>query len=182
MRFAVGVILAALASFVWGMVYWGANPLPYTSWKQAPDDAAAGRALREHFPESGTYYVPGMRHEPETLARLYRNGPVAFVHVTARDGRPQHDPLVMVKGLALYLTAAFVLGLLVRMVAPALHTFGRQAGFAVLGGAAAALLIDGGDAVFWYLPAAWKLHQAVYDFTAWTIAVLVLGRFVRPTS
>ena len=63
-RCVIGIILATLAMYVWGFLYWGgANPFPYKAWKQTPDDVAAGKALLEHFPETGTYHMPGMNHD-----------------------------------------------------------------------------------------------------------------------
>ena len=68
-RTAGGVALATLAMFLWGMAYWGANPLPYRTWKVPADDDAAQRALREQFPDNGTYLVPSLKADPVTLER-----------------------------------------------------------------------------------------------------------------
>lgn len=180
MRMGLGVVLATLAMFLWGMVYWGANPLPYRSWKAAGDDEAAQRLLREHFPDVGTYFVPSLRTDPESLARRYGAGPVAFVHVTSQ-GRPVHDTSIMAKGLALDLLSALAMASLLYMAAPALVTYRRRAGFAAVAAVGAALLIDGGDAVWWSIPWQWKAHQAAYDATVWWVAGLVLARFTgRP--
>ena len=54
-RTVLAALAAAFAMYVLGFAYWGVNSLPYGTWKQTPDDEAAGRALLEHFPESGTY-------------------------------------------------------------------------------------------------------------------------------
>src|SRR5688572_22181231 len=97
-RTALGIVLATLAMFVWGTVYWGANPFPYRTWKAAVNDEAAQRLLREQFPGVGTYFVPSLRTDRETLARRYSSGPVAFVYVTSQ-GRPIHDTSIMTKGL-----------------------------------------------------------------------------------
>lgn len=181
-RFVLGVFLAALAMYIWGLLYWGANPLPYTAWKRVPDEPAARAALLEHFPEDGTYYVPGMHHDNETLAALTEEGPVAFVHMLRREGRPMMDPTILVWGFVLYLAVALVLGLLLRAAAPALPTYGARVKAAALAALAAALMIDLGEAVWWYIPLSWKLHQAVFDFSALLIAGLVLARFVRRES
>lgn len=176
-RTALGVVLATLAMFVWGMVYWGANPFPYRTWKAAVDGEAAQRLLREQFPDVGTYFVPSLRTDPETLARRYSSGPVGFVHVTSQ-GRPIHDTSIMTKGLLIDLLSVLALLGLLRMAAPALPTYRHRAMFAALAGLGAALLIDGGDVAWWSIPWEWKLHQAVYDAMAWWVAGLVLARFV----
>jgi hypothetical protein len=53
-------------------------------------------------------------------------------------------------------------------------------GFVALAGAAAALFIEGNEAVWWQITWQWKLYQAVYDVTFWIIAGLVLAAFVGP--
>ena len=47
---AIAVLLATLAMYVWGFLYWGVNPLPYTTWMQTTDDVAAGKALLDLSP------------------------------------------------------------------------------------------------------------------------------------
>ena len=61
---------------------------------------------------------------------------------------------------------------ILRRVAP-------RVGFVALIGLTAALLCDGGDAVWWQIPWSWKLYQAGYDFSFWLIAGLILARFVE---
>ncbi|HYL04999.1 MAG TPA: hypothetical protein VE075_03110 [Thermoanaerobaculia bacterium] len=181
-RLILGIVLATLAMFVWGMLYWGANPLPYTTWKQATDDVAAGKALLAYFPENGTYYVPSMTHDKATLSRLMEQGPVAFVHMLRREGRPLMDPSIMIKGLVLYLAVSWVLAALLRAAAPALPSYGGRVKLAVLAALLAVLMIDVGDAVWWYVSIAWKLQLAIYDFTALVIGGLVLARFTGPPA
>jgi hypothetical protein len=177
-RFILGVVLAALAMFLWGMLYWAVNPLPYTTWKKATDDVEAGQALLKYFPENGTYYIPGMYHDDATKARLFEQGPVAFVHMLRREGRPMMDPSIMIKGIVLYLVVAFLLGWLLRMALPGLPSYGRRVLFMALLAFTAAVMIDMGDAVWWYIPLNWKIQQGLYNFSALLVAGLVLAKFV----
>lgn len=179
-RLALGVGLASVALFVWGFLYWGLNPLPYSTWKQTADDAAAQRAVLEHFPETGTYYLPGLYNDAETRTRLHEAGPIAFLHLTDRDGRPEQEPAMMARGMLLNLVSVTLMALLLRMAA--LPTYGGRVGLVALAGFAAAVLIDVGDSIWWYIPIEWKLHQAVYTFTAWLVPGLVLARFVVPEA
>ncbi len=176
----IGIVLAAVAIFFWGFLYWGMNPLPSSSWKQTKDDVAAGKALLEHFPESGTYYLPGRYNDEETWMKLHAAGPVAFIHLTAREGRPLHDWGIMIRGFLLYLVVVTLIALLLQKVSPALPSYADRVKFAALVGLAAAVMIDFGDVVWWYIPWEWKIHQAVYTVTTWTIAGLVLAKFVKP--
>lgn len=186
-RLVAGTIAGAIAAYVWGFLYWGVDPLPYTSWKSAASDEAAGKALLEHFPQNGTYYVPSLQLPPDRLNELMERGPVAFVHMLRVDGRPVMDPSAMIKGFVLYLVAAAVLALLVRPLAQSLDTASNRLTFSVLLALVAALLIDIGDHVWWYIPLQWKLYQAFYDFTAllimgFTVSTIVLRRDAGPVS
>ena len=173
----IGIVLAALAIFFWGFLYWGMNPLPAKSWKKANDDVAAGKAILEHFPESGTYYIPGTYNDEETWMKLHAAGPVAFIHLTAREGRPAHDMGIMIRGFALYLVVVTLIALVLQRVA--LPSYWDRVKFTALVGLAAAVMIDFGDVVWWYIPWEWKIHQAVYTVTTWTVAGLVLAKFVK---
>ena len=179
-QFTVGVILAALAMYIWGFIYWTANPLPYTAWQQTNDDAAAGQALLEHFPKSGTYYLPGLYNDEETLSKLHEAGPVAFIHITSREGRAVMEPTLLVKGILLYLVTVLFIGLFLKLAVPSLTSYSSRVRLIVMAGLAAVIMIDLGDAVWWYIPWEWKVHQAIYDFTAWVVAGLVLAKFVKP--
>lgn len=179
-RFGLGVILATVAVYVFGMLFWGVNPLPYSAWKETKDrdDAAAGFALLEYFPESGTYYLPGEYIEPGTRAQLFDAGPVAFVHILSREGRPQHAVSVLVWGFLLDLVVVTLLALMVK--GAALSTYGARVALVALAGLAGVVLIDLGEIVFWHIPWPWMAVHAVYDFLAFVVAGLILARFVRP--
>ena len=73
---AIAVLLATVAMYVWGFLYWGVNPLPYRTWQQTTDDVAAGKALLALLPTSGTYYIPSPRNDDDTLSQLFEAGPL----------------------------------------------------------------------------------------------------------
>ena len=144
-----------------------------------PKSGAAGKALLDLLPTSGTYYIPSPRHDADTLSGLFEAGPIAFIHFH-RQGRPQHDPTIMIKGFFLDLGVVILLAALLRTAAPALPTFTAHLKFLTLVALTATVLIDLGDIVWWTLPWPWKLHQAAYNLTAILIPGLVLARFIRP--
>ncbi len=180
-RQIIGVVLATVAVYMWGFLYWGASTIPYSAWQATNDDAAAGKALLEHFPVSGPYYVPRMYNDEETRTKLSDAGPAAFVHIQ-REGRPAVDPSIMLNGFLLTLVTAFLISLLLKKALPALASYTERVGFVALAGVTAVVMIDFGDAVWWKIPWGWKLYQSFYDLVAWVIAGLVLGKCVRPEA
>jgi hypothetical protein len=175
-RIAIGIALATLVAYLWGFVYRGVDPLPYTAWRQAADESAAQTALRADFPERGTYFVPGREHPMEEMTTLYRAGPVAMVHMLDPDGREPFDVGIMIPGFALVLASAALLAALLRGLARVLSQ-GELARVVVLVALLATLVVDLGDYVWWMIPGDWKLAQGIYDFTAILIPGLVVARF-----
>lgn len=180
-RTFIGIAIASVVLYVWGFLYWGLGPWPTMIWHQAADDVAAGQALLEHFPEDGTWYVPGFSHEQETLEGLFSNGPVAFVHMLSSSGRPMMDPSIMIQGFFLNLAFIIVVALLLRHIGHALPAYGDRVKLIALTGLAATVLIDFGGAVWWQIDWPWKLCQAFYDFSAWLVVGLILAHFVPGT-
>ena len=163
--------------YFYGMVFWGISPVPYWTWRQTADDLAAGEALLEHFPQAGTYYLPGEQHDETSKAALYEKGPVAFVHMTAPQGRSMHEPWVLLKGLLLYLGVSALLAMILRL--SRLKHYRERVGLIALAGLSAAVMIDVGDTVWWYLPLGWKLMLAFFNGSAWVLGGLVLAYFVK---
>ncbi|MGI9342021.1 MAG: hypothetical protein ACR2QV_04185, partial [Gammaproteobacteria bacterium] len=58
-RMFLGALCVAVVLWVWSTLFYVILPIPYYTMSQTADDIAAGEALREHFPESGTYILPG---------------------------------------------------------------------------------------------------------------------------
>ena len=82
MKSLAGVLLAAVLLFIWGFLYWGISTVPYTAWAHTADDRAAQQALHQHFPTSGTYYVPSPRLPAAQLQALRAGGgPNSMLHV-----------------------------------------------------------------------------------------------------
>lgn len=180
-RTAVALIAAAAATFVWGFVYWTVNPLPYQGWSKAKDEVAARKALKEHFPENGTYFVPHLRDDQEELTKAHEEGPVAFVHMVAVDGKGVMEPKILVYGFLLNLAAVAVLAFVFRLAArarPLFETVRLGAAIGVFG----AVLINFGDAVWWGLASDFALHKGLYGVGFCIIASLILGLFNRNLS
>lgn len=179
----LGIVIAQVVLYFLGFVYWGLGPYPTLIWKQAKDSAVAAQALREQFPQNGTYFVPSTAGKPEDVDHAMRQGPVAFVHMLRVEGRPQMEPSIMATGFLTNLIVIVLIALLLHRVASALPTYADRVKFVAFAGFIAAFFIDGGEIVWWQMPADWKLYQAGYDFLFWVIAGLILAKFVnKPAS
>ena len=174
----LGSLLAAVALFIWGAVFW-MSPLSNSVLAKVQDDEAAGQALLEHFPESGTYVIPGDRSDESTFMRLHEAGPIATIHLR-REGCSPMDPKVFISGFLHGLLVCFLLGLMMKMALPGLPTYGLRVGFATLSALTAAVFLELGEVVWWYQP--WGLHllNLIWSATAGLIAGLVLAYFLRP--
>lgn len=181
-RLGVGILIATVVVYMWGFLFWGASLIPYGAWTATADDVAAGHGLLEHFPQRGTYFVPGMHHDPEALEALYAEGPIAMVHMLDTDGRPVFEVSFMVKGIFLNLVVVVLVALLLRSAIGGLPTYGSRVKHAALAGLIGAVLIHGGALAWWYMPLGWELVLAAYDFTAVVVIGLVLAKFVEPKA
>ncbi|MCZ6536548.1 MAG: hypothetical protein O6838_01455 [Gammaproteobacteria bacterium] len=176
----LGSVIAAVALFFWGFVYWAVSPLPYTALKTVADETAAGQALLEHFPQSGTYYLPDPQNpDIDEMNALHRQGPVAMVDIDA-DGAVPQSPIVMLAGFAHMLITTLMISLLMRLTGDALATYGDRVLFVFLAGVIVAFWARISDVIWWGLGLPWQMYNAIYDVSAWLIAGLILAKFVGP--
>lgn len=173
----IGAIVAGLVLFLWGFLYWGLNPLPYTAWSQPTDDAALGESLKQFLPDSGMYYVPGPHLDEDEATRLHEAGPIALISFT-REGVPMMDPGVMGLGFVHGMVFAFLLALTLVKAAPAVDSYANGIKFCLLLGVVAGFFIHFGDAIWWRMAWSWKFHTFLYTVTSFTITGAVLMKFV----
>ena len=175
----IGIVVTTLVLYVWGFLYWGVSTIPYSYWKQTSDDAMAQEMLSEHFPESGTYFIPGVGNDPEMRQTLYRNGPTGFIHIK-HGGRAEMDSTTMIAGFLLNLIVVVLLAAFFKVAgATEFRDFAR---LSVVGGAVAVVAIDVGDMIWWQVPVEWKIWQLFYDYTLWIIAGHLLGIFMKQSK
>ena len=176
-KFLLAPALAALAMFIFGAVYW-MSPLPYKVHSRVADDAVAGEALAKIFPSTGVYFVPGMHLPPDQREALAQRGPIAEVHFL-KPGMPPMDPLQLLKGYLHQFGICLVLVFMLDASGQAFRGFGCRVRFCGTIGLLIALY-DYGQSVWWHHSIAWVTMTAVYDFIAFFIAGLVLGKLLTP--
>ena len=166
MKLAIGIVVTAVVLFVFGFLFWAANPLPSASWNTAADQAAAQEAVRAHFPQSGVYNVPGAATAP--------SGVWAMVYVNHDVPETLPDPAEMLRGFFHYVLVALVLALLLRRQAP----LAEQVKKAAVAGLAAVIVVEGSDVVWWGYPLGWKLWSVGYHELVFVIGALTLAKFL----
>jgi hypothetical protein len=176
-KLILGSLLAALAMFVLGAVFW-MSPLPYGVFSQTADDQAAGQALLQHFPESGNYYVPGHYNDAAKLESLHSAGPVAFVALH-REGGPAMDPKYLGLGFLQYFVVMLLAGSILRRVGSALPTYGSRVWLVTLIGVIVGILGDLALPIWWRAPWPFFVVIAAYGVVSTMVGGLVLSKFVK---
>jgi hypothetical protein len=82
-RFVSGLVAVMVTSWLWSAWFYLLSPIPYWTVQQPEDPVAAARSLRQYFPESGTYILPGPSSTREERQLLRQEGPVAHVFLEA---------------------------------------------------------------------------------------------------
>ncbi len=180
-RLLLASVLAAIAMFVWGFLFWGISPLPGSVMKPVEQVPEVQAALKRSFPESGAYFVPPPPGDPEQTAAWHEAGPLAMVHIR-REGAPMMDPGVMFWGFVHGWVVCLLLGWLLGSAAPALPGYVSRVAFLTVAGFAAALFIDYGSIIWWYSDRSWQLLDLSYHTGAWLVAGLVLAAFPPRTG
>jgi len=171
-RLLLGSFIAAVAVFMWGFVFYAASPAMSKVVKGTPDDAAAQAAIRDHFPESGTYFVPSPDLPEDQLNTLHQAGPLALINVRS-EGGPVMDPMVLTWGFIHEWIVCFLLGWL--LLRASLDSYGERVMFLTVAGFTAALFIDYGGAIWWGIDRGFALMNLFYNTVAWLVAGLVLA-------
>lgn len=178
----LGPLLAALATFILGFIYWGLPPhLAYKALGSVSDVSATALAIGKMFPATGTYLLPSPLDGEDRMNELSARGPMVEVHIT----KEPFTGADMGKTMAFGFLHMFVISLLLSII-----LCGREKSFErwtcrVRFCAAIGLLVatcDLGQTIWWHHSLGWSLAQAVYDFLTYTVIGLVLAKFVTPKA
>ena len=160
MKLPLGILTTAVVLFVFGFLYWGANPLPNQALNTPPDTNAAAAAVVEQFPESGMYSFMG----PGLSATV----------LVDHEASAEVDPVAMLYGFIHYLVIAGLLAVVLQNGASVSAHVRR----AFIMGLAAVVLVEGSDIIWWGHPWGWKLWGAAYHVLVFVIGALVLSKFL----
>jgi hypothetical protein len=173
-RLILGSVLAGLAMWIVGFIFWG----PLLGWipfSVTPDANAAvlQAALKANLGPTGTgvYAIPSPMTTQGT--GLYAAGPVALVHYIDR-GFPALDSMALIWGLALAIVCAFIAGIALRTVPGGLD-YPRRLRLVAFFAVAIAGYSDIGQPVFNHAPWGYFIYLFVSDVASWLAAGAVLA-------
>jgi hypothetical protein len=178
MKAMIGIVLAAVAMFVWGFLFWTVLPFSKAILRNAPDETALAQALGAQLKDSGVYVLPGMnagQPEAEYVSRS-KAGPLAWV-IFRREGTDPMSPTTFVAGFVHMLVSVSLLAWLLKLAGP--DTYTGRFGLALVASLAGSVFSNLGKPIWWIQP--WNFHilNFAYDVTSWALAALLLAHFVR---
>lgn len=176
-KLAVGVILAAVAMFLWGFLYWGSGLIDPFSHMTAENETAIGDTLKANLPADGVYFVPEpKRGTPEEWQQRMSTGPVAMINFRAGGTAPMTTTMGL--GFVHMLATATILAVLLRMLLPVAPTYLDRLRFAALIGVLGAVEANLGQPIWWHWPWSHALIGTGYALGSYIIAGAVLAYFV----
>lgn len=181
-RLVLSSLLAAVALFFWGFVFWGLLGVPSMIFAGVSDETRFAAEIKAQMPQPGIYILPGPATfaDQQEFARRHEAGPVGLLFVQPQ-GLPVMPVGMMAGGLADNFVAILLMALMLRMAAPALPAYGQRVAVVVLGAASMIVLADLGDPIWWRHTWSFAAARAIYHTIGWAIVGLILARFIRIT-
>jgi len=180
MKTVLGILLASLAMYIWGSIWWmtiGMSPI-----KPIADDTGLSAAMLAAMPEPGVYFLPDpglYETDVEAFSAQHETGPLAQVFFHPQ-GRPPMDPSVMIYGFLHMVLSVAIAGHLLNMVKGSLTSYGSRLFFVTGVGFLIAVFNRVGDMIWFYHHLDWTLFTAFFGVASWAIAGSILAAFIKP--
>ncbi len=183
-------ILGGIIVFAWNMLSWMVLPWHKDAMKQFANPEEVSKVIAQNAPENGMYCLPKMCQKnglctQENLMNMHESrskglgSPNAMVTVKY-DGMNYLSPTPYVCALVLQIIGAFIIGSLL------FHTkglsFRGKVGFVTLIGLTVGLLGSLPKWIWMGAPFSDTLLCIIDLVIAWTLAGLVLAKFIKPGS
>jgi len=178
-RLFLGALAVMVVSWIWSVGFYVLSPVPYWTMSQTLDDRAAGAALLEQFPESGTYILPGRMSSKEVRRELRANGPVATVYID-RDGAPMSSPIKISLGVIQGLVIGLTLGVAMLMLNRYTTKYWNHVAICTTVGLAYSAYPRVADIVFSDFPPGYQWMMIFSDFVSFVLMIMVMAWFTRP--
>ncbi|MEM8933028.1 MAG: hypothetical protein AAGE94_17715 [Acidobacteriota bacterium] len=171
----VASLLASIALFVWGFVFWPLTESHVTG--HAVDEDALRAALQEQLPATGTYFLPSPQDGIDIWHRRHVEGPITVIRHRAEGVEPI-TPSFFLRGWLFLFVAVLPMAWLMRRLARHLDSFGERVRLCMVIGLAMALFGELRGAVWSLEPWGHHLLGGGFVLGAWTILGVVLGWLV----
>jgi hypothetical protein len=180
LKSALGALLAAIAMFVWGFVYWGSGLVDPFAHMTPEAETALGEALKANLTVDGVYVLPDSKNgtEEDWMQRMSA-GPFAMANFKSGGTPPMGTTLAL--GFVHMLVTTILLAVLLMYVTPAATYFDRLKIVAAIG-LIAAVFVHFAQPIWWHYPWTYAVLGAIYDFGAYLISGAVLAYFVSPAN
>jgi hypothetical protein len=175
-RLILGSVLAAVAMFLWGFLYWGVSSFPYRIMAPAPGQQALAKTIGDALPASGVYLLPHPKVGSEQeMTKLFQAGPLVQINLQKQGMDPMQGSIFL-WGFMHMLASSFLMALALRAAVPL--GFGGRLQLAVLAGLAGACYSNLGKPIWWHQTWSYHLMNFGFDLGSWLLAALVLAYFV----
>jgi hypothetical protein len=135
-KLILGSVLAAVAMFFWGFLYWAVFPFTYQVMASAPNELALAKTIGDALPASGVYLVPHPKGgTEEEVAKRIQAGPLMQINIRKQGTDPMSGS-VFFWGFVHMLVCSLLMALVLRLAAPALPSFATRFQAAALAGLA----------------------------------------------
>lgn len=177
-RLIAGSCVVAVVSWVWSVLFYVVSPLPYYTVSSTPDDLAAGAALLEHFPASGSYILPGRTSSKEVRAGMRANGPVATVYIK-REGAPLSSPGKIIVGTLHGVIIGLLIGLGMRWLTRKGWSFTDKLAIAAIFGTSYTAYPRVADIIWSDFPQGYQWMMIFSDGVSWILMAAVMAWFTQ---
>ena len=180
-RFFAGSLLVALVLWVWSTLFYVVSPVPYYTMSETADDLAAGQALLDHFPETGTYILPGRYNSDEVRSQMRNSGPVATIYFN-RNGSPEASVTKILIGTFNSICIGVLIGLAMLMLNRHTTDYWSHVAIGSMFGIAYTAYPRFADIIWSDFPYGYQLMMIFSDGFSWILAVMVMAWFTRPKA
>ncbi|MEC9376032.1 MAG: hypothetical protein VYA80_06635 [Pseudomonadota bacterium] len=180
-RLFLGSLLVALVLWSWSTFFYVLSPIPYYTMSETSDDIEAGKALLEHFPETGTYIIPGRYSSDELRKEMRTDGPVATVYIT-REGSPDASAKKIIIGTFNSICIGFLIGISMLLLNRHTTDYWSHVSIGSMFGIAYTAYPRFADIIWSDFPYGYQLMMIFSDGFSWILAVMVMAYFTRPTK
>jgi hypothetical protein len=175
----IASVLAAVALFFWGAIYWMPIGMAVGIYKPAPNEAALGQALKEQLGTAdGFYFLPTDVSDEAAHKARHEAGPIAFIAYHAA-GAPIMNPNTFVFGFLHELASTFLMALLLSWLAPRLASYGERVKLVAAAGFVTAFFGNLGRPIWMMQPWSFHVFQFVYEITCWLLVGAILAWFIN---